>query len=216
MNFQMEQSTASVAYIADDFDINELENAAWQQARAVAVTTYWSGETAPEGRHFEARLLWSDTHLYAKFTARQTEDLVVNPTPNTTMKTNELWERDVCEIFIAPDRMRPNRYLEFEVAPTGEWIDLAIEIAGDVRNTDWEFASQMKIAADIADTSVTMAIKVPFAAFDASPARGDVWLGNIFRCVGSGTTRGYLAWRPTRTETPAFHVPSAFAEIRFE
>lgn len=212
----MNQLTASVAFIANDFDISDLENAAWQQAQAVAITRYWSGETAPEGRHFEARLLWSDKHLYVKFTARQAEDLVVNPTPDTTRKTNELWERDVCEIFIAPDKKRPNRYLEFEVAPTGEWIDLAIEITGDARNTDWKFASEMEAAAAIEQTQVTMAIKVPFAAFGASPKQGDIWLGNIFRCVGSGPTRGYLAWRPTGTEKPAFHVPDAFGELRFE
>lgn len=212
----MNQLTASVAFIAVDFDISDLENAAWQQAQAVAITRYWSGEAAPEGRHFEARLLWSDTHLYVKFTARQAEDLVVNPTPDTTRKTNELWERDVCEIFIAPDKKRPNRYLEFEVAPTGEWIDLAIEITGEVRNTDWDFCSRMEAAAAVGQTQVTMVIKVPFTAFGASPAQGDIWLGNIFRCVGSGATRGYLAWRPTGTEKPAFHVPDAFGELRFE
>ena len=37
-----------------------------------------------------------------------------------------LWDRDVCEIFIAPDEHVIERYFEFEAAPTGEWLDVAI------------------------------------------------------------------------------------------
>ena len=63
---------------------------------------------------------------------------------------------------------------------------------------------------------IVMAIKVPWEAFGARPGIGDVWLGNLFRCVGTGSTRGYLAWQPTETETPNFHVPEKFGEFLFE
>ncbi len=211
----MKQAPAIVSYIETDLAIDDLANSAWQRADPICVTKYWSGEAAPRERHFEARLLWSDTHFYARFDAEQHEELIVAPEPDLTQKTNELWERDVCEIFLAPDRTKPTRYFEFEVAPTGEWIDLAIEIVGDVRRTDREYASQMEAAAKIEDLNVTMALKVPFSTLGTKPKRGDVWLGNIFRCVGNGVTRGYLSWRPTYTEIPAFHVPEAFGEIEF-
>ena len=41
------------------------------------------------------------------------------------------------------------------------------------------------------------------------------WRANLFRCVGSGDTRGYLAWQPTRTPEPAFHLPAAFGWLKF-
>lgn len=211
----MKQPSAIVSYIETNFAIDDLANSAWQRADPICVTKYWSGEAAPRERQFEARLLWSDTHFYARFDAEQREELIVNSAPDITRKTDGLWDRDVCEIFLAPDRTRRTRYFEFEVAPTGEWLDLAIEIVGDVRRTDREYASQMEAAAKIEDLNVTMALKVPFSTLGTKPKRGDVWLGNIFRCVGNRVTRGYLSWRPTYTEIPAFHVPEAFGEIEF-
>jgi hypothetical protein len=58
-------------------------------------------------------------------------------------------------------------------------------------------------------------MKVPWTAFGKKPESGDVWLGNLFRQVGSGETRGYLAWSPTMTRTPNFHVPEKFGEFVF-
>lgn len=181
----------------------------------VPVTTYWSGQAVPESRRFGARLLWTETFLYVRFDAEQHEPLVINECSNLAEKVIGLWERDVCEIFIAPDRACPARYFEFEIAPTGEWLDLAIEIRDGERITDWEYRSEMRSAAAIAGSSLVEVIRVPFAALGGTPSTGDIWLGNIFRCVGSGVDRGYLAWRPTMTDKPAFHVPAAFGEMHF-
>ncbi|MGH9959146.1 MAG: carbohydrate-binding family 9-like protein [Pyrinomonadaceae bacterium] len=38
----------------------------------------------------------------------------------------------------------------------------------------------------------------------------------MFRCVGTGKDRGYLAWQPTRTEQPNFHIPKVFGWLIFE
>jgi hypothetical protein len=38
---------------------------------------------------------------------------------------------------------------------------------------------------------------------------------NLCRCVGEDPDRGYLAWRPTHTAEPNFHVPTAFGTIVF-
>src|SRR5918912_1655875 len=106
---------------ADDFD-----NAAWAKARPVEIRRYWSGEDAPAGKHAEARIIWTDAALVVRFVARQTEPPVVCESPRLDQKTLGLWDRDVCEIFVAPDAAAPERYFEFEVAPTGEWVDLGI------------------------------------------------------------------------------------------
>ena len=104
---------------------------------------------------------------------------------------------------------------EFEVAPTGEWIDLAIDYTGPERKTNWDFRSGMTSAARMEKEKVVMAIKIPWTAFGAAPKPGDVWLGNLFRCVGKDPGRGYLAWRPTMTERANFHVPEKFGEFVF-
>jgi hypothetical protein len=196
-------------------DITDLGDDAWLSVPETWVGTYWSGHPAPEGRWFSCRLLWSDSHLYIRFDARQHEPLVVHPEPITTKKTIGLWERDVCELFIAPDPDAPHRYFEFELAPTGEWLDLAIEVTPGGRNTEWEYASGMSAAAVVAPELVTLTASIPFASLGHTPRPGETWLGNAFRCVGSGPDRGYLAWCPTLTPVPSFHVPGAFGKINF-
>lgn len=196
---------------ADDFD-----NSAWKRARSVRITRYWSGEEAPEARHAEARVLWSDAALTVRFQCNQREPLVVSPQPQTQKKTIGLWDRDVCEIFVATDAREPEKYLEFEAAPTGEWIDLAIRWRPDGRDTDWEFHSGMTAAARVRDNQVMIAMRIPWQAFGHKPQMGERWRANLFRCVGSDPTRGYLAWQPTHTPQPSFHVPQAFGWMEFK
>lgn len=205
----------TIKHIDKDFSVDQLDHSSWKEASSVKVGTYWSGKVAPQGRAFEARLLWSDTALYVRFDASQDEPLIVSDKPDLTKKTLGLWDRDVCEIFIAPDKANRNKYFEFEIAPTGEWIDLGIDVTSEGRKTDLEYRSGMTSSAIIQKGRVVMAIKIPFAALGVRPRKNDVWLGNLFRCVGKDSTRGYLAWRPTKTEKPNFHVPEAFGEFRF-
>jgi hypothetical protein len=207
--------TYKIAYTKSDFSVGELENKAWEKAETVQIDKYWSGKNAPAGRHFKSKILWSDAALYVRFEANQKEPLIVSEKPNLTSKTRGLWERDVCEIFLAPDRANARKYFEFEIAPSGEWIDLGIHQMPERRETDWDYASEMRAFAKIEKGKVWMAIKVEWKAFGKTPKAGDVWLGNIFRCVGAGSTRGYLAWSPTLTDKPSFHVPDKFGEFEF-
>lgn len=204
-----------IPHLTQDFAIAELENAAWANATEVSIDNYWSGLAAPAGRHFKARLLWSSTAIYVRFEANQTEPLVVSDKPDLSKKVKGLWDRDVCEIFIAPNRAARNKYFEFEIAPTGEWIDVGIEVLPNKRESDWDYASKMESAAKIEKDKVVMAIKIPFKSLGKTPKIGETWLGNLFRCVGKDPARGYLAWQPTKTKEPAFHVPKAFGEFEF-
>lgn len=205
-----------IAHIKNNFSISELDNESWKEAKEVLIDKYWSGETAPDGRRFKAKLLWSDSALYVRFEANQIEPLVVSDTPNLKSKTRGLWDRDVCEIFLAPDKNQPRKYFEFEIAPNGEWIDLGIYQKPSARITDWDYDSGMKSAAKIEKDKVIMAIKVEWKAFGKTPKKGNVWLGNILRCVGKDPTRGYLTWHPTLTKEPSFHVPEKFDEFVFD
>jgi alpha-galactosidase len=202
--------------VEKDFPIVELDSETWNSAEEISIEKYWSGETAPVGRHANTKLLWSETALYIRFEANQTEPLIISEKPNLKTKTRELWNRDVCEIFVAPDKNDPQKYFEFEIAPTGEWIDLRIcKLPNGERKTDFDYDSGMKSAAKIEKDKILLAVKVEWEALGKTPKTNDVWRGNLFRCVGSGDTRGYLAWQPTKTEKPNFHVPKAFGEFKF-
>lgn len=204
-----------IAFASDVAAANDVEGLAWPAASFITISKYWSGTDAPAERHAEARMLWSEQALHVRFDAQQHERLIVAAAPVVSHKTLGLWDRDVCELFVAPDATRPERYFEFEAAPTGEWVDLAIDHVDGKRITDTEYCSGMTCAARIEETRVIIAMRIPWQAFGRKPKAGEVWLGNLFRCVGSGETRGYLATFPTFTERPNFHVPAAFGEFHF-
>lgn len=200
----------SAALVAAELDHDE-----WNKARPVHLVRYWSGEEAAPARHAEARIIWTSAGLFVRFVCRQDKPLIVSARPQIERKTLGLWDYDVCEIFVAPDAARPERYLEFEAAPTGEWLDLAIEHKDGVRETDWNFNSGMTAAARIGERFITIALGVSWAAFGHEPQAGERWRVNLFRCVGTGPERGYLAWQPTRTPQPNFHVPAVFGTLEF-
>ena len=206
---------ATIRHIPNDFSVTEFDSPAWREADALKVSTYWNGIAAPPGRRFNVQMLWSASALYVRFEAAQSEPLVVSDKPQLAEKTMNLWDRDVVEIFLAPDRKQPRKYLEFEVAPTGEWIDLTIDYSGKQRKTDWDFRSGMTSAAKIEQGTIFMAMRIPWTAFGVEPKAGDVWAGNLFRCVGKDPTRGYLAWSPTMTAQANFHVPEKFGKFEF-
>lgn len=205
----------NIKHTSTDLAVSDLSNAVWKKADRVDVDRYWSGERAPNGRRFSVRLLWSKTALYVRFEANQAEPLVISDKSDLKKKTMGLWDRDVCEIFVAPDRNEPRNYFEFEVAPTGEWLDVALDLTSGTRVSDWEYSSGMESFAKAESDKVVIAMKVPWKAFGKTPKSGDVWLGNLLRCIGKDPDRGYLAWQPTLTKEPAFHVPEKFGEFRF-
>jgi hypothetical protein len=194
----------------------DFDNAIWRECQPVRIEHYWSGELAVARRHAEARVCWSGEGIHVRFVCRQEEPLVVSEQPRTDKKTLGLWDRDVCEIFLAPDPGRPWRYFEFEAAPTGEWVDLGIVVSPSARETDWEFASGFTTAAKLEQDQLVVGMRIPWSDAIPKPEAGDEWRVNVFRCVGPEAPERYLAWRPTRTEEPNFHVPDVFGILHFE
>jgi len=196
---------------AGDFD-----DEAWTRARAAQIARYWSGEDAPVGRRAEARVVWDARGFTVRFDCMQTEPLVVSASPKLDAKTIGLWDRDVCEIFITRDTREIKHYAEFEVAPTGEWLDLTIDVRPHGLDKHWDFRSGMTVASRTREGSIVLGMRVPWKALKHTPSVGDRWRCNLFRCVGHDPTRGYLAWQPTHTPEPAFHVPEKFGWIVFK
>lgn len=203
-------------YTHDTMTAVDLDHPEWERAESVRIERYWSGALAPRERQAEARVLWTENELLVHFVCRQGEPLVVSESPRVREKTIGLWDRDVCEIFVAPNAGEPGRYFEFEAAPTGEWLDLALRQTSDGgHETDWQYRSGMTAAARVDAELLTMAMSIPVPALGAQPRVGERWRANLYRCVGAGADRGYLAWQPTLTPQPNFHVPHRFGWLEF-
>ena len=203
-------------HTATDLNVGDLNSAAWNQAHPATIDRYWSGDVATAARHAEARILWSNKALHVRFVGHQAEPLVISATPQTAKKTMGLWDRDVCEIFLAPDPQVIERYFEFEAAPNGEWLDVAIHWAAEKRESDWEFHSHFTTAARVDRDQVTIAMRIPWNHWIHEPQKNERWRVNLFRCIGVDPGRGYLAWQPTHTKEANFHVPQVFGWLVFK
>ena len=202
-------------YVDTPIDKADFDNANWENCERIPIEHYWSGEPAASTRHAEAWICWSNEALHVRFVCVQREPLIISDNPRTDQKTLGLWDRDVCEIFLAPNAADPSRYFEFEAAPTGEWVDLGIKIKPSGRETDWDYASGLTTAAKLENDQLSIGMRIPWSKSIPKPAPGEVWRFNVFRCVGPEAPERYLAWRPTQTPEPNFHVPDAFGYLRF-
>jgi Carbohydrate family 9 binding domain-like len=209
-----QSATILAGYVNTSIDVSEFAHPRWRDADPALITRLWSGQPTPPGSHAEARILWTNDSLLLKFVCKQNQPLVINQDPKLEEKTIGLWDRDVCEVFLAPRSDQPEQYFEFEAAPTGEWVDLAIKLVDGKKQNDFDFHSGMTTAASFSHDQLTIGIRIPWSKFIPRPEINDEWGINLFRCVGLGNER-YVAWQPTFTGEPNFHVPSRFGKLRF-
>jgi Carbohydrate-binding family 9 len=143
-----------------------------------------------------------------------------------------LYEHDVVEVFIAPERVTD--YFEFEISPRGTMFDARVHSPDGVRATmqvdrDWNceglFAvirktteQDISLPTKSAAMTIDTLIRIPFAALDRStPAAGEEWRGNFFRIDRHPEHGDELsAWQPTMKTPADFHVTAAFGVLRFE
>lgn len=156
----------------------------------------------------EVRVLAGARHLLLRYDCPFTTLTVFDP-PLATERLG-LWERDVVEAFIAAGEAEPSRYLEFEVAPNGERLDVAVDLPHKEFAFDSGFTSNVAVDADAGRWVAVM--RIPFQAFGvAAPAAGTVWRANLYRCDRAQDAA--LALRPALAGS--FHVPERFATMRF-
>ena len=84
----------------------------------------------------EARGFWTDSALYLRF-ACPYRSLNRFPLAADGADRDKLWDRDVVEFFLGSDWNEIRRYREFEIAPTGDWIDLAIDLSRKSYDRNW-------------------------------------------------------------------------------
>lgn len=199
-------------YIDHEIEVNVAHSAAeWQRAVPVVFSSDWQGENSDPARQTEVRVLWSQQTLYLRFECRYRELYVFeNSEPNG--RRDHLWDRDVAEAFLQPDPSRPQLYREFEVSPNGMWIDLDISPEGPA---DLKSGLQRSVTVNHDLHTWTAELSIPMKALTGEFDPSKIWRANFYRVEGSNEPRAYMAWLPTRTPKPNFHVPRAFGILRF-
>ncbi|MEK7832978.1 MAG: carbohydrate-binding family 9-like protein [Acidobacteriota bacterium] len=191
----------------------------WLKVQTWAINQSWNGQPASPELHTTARVLWSKKEILLGFECGYTE-LDIDEKFDINQERHALWDRDVCEAFIrSPIEPHEKYYREFEVAPTGQWCDLLVELApsGARMWHDWEWKSGMRTVAEInpGEKIWRAAMAIPFTAFGCAPQSGDIWQANLFRISRLNGQRQYLTYSPTLTEQPNFHVAESFVPLRF-
>ncbi len=186
--------------------------AEWQNSKPISFSTDWQGKNPDSERETRVRALWSPDTVYLRFECRYRE-LHVFEDSDANGRRDELWDRDVAEAFLQPDPVRERFYREFEVSPNGMWIDLDIFPGG---LASLKSGLQRSVVLHERMRTWTAELAIPMKALTSHFDPAAAWHANFFRVEGKQEPRAYLAWQPTNTPQPNFHVPTAFGKMRFE
>jgi alpha-galactosidase len=183
----------------------------WELAKPLRFDSDWQGKNADPGRETEVRLLWSPESVYLRFRAKY-RVITIFPDAEADGRRDQLWDRDVAEVFLQPDASQPRKYKEFEISPNGFWIDLDIA-PGEKHDLKSGMRRRVGVneAAKIWEAEMALPMKCLVKRFNPRAT----WKVNFYRVEGASEPRFYSAWRPTRTDVPNFHVPEAFGELVF-
>lgn len=183
----------------------------WTNAAPVSFCSNWQGNNLDPARQTQVRVLWSPEILYLRFDCRY-RSLHVFPDADPDGRRDHLWDRDVAEALLQPNRSDLHSYKEFEIAPTGLWLDFDVSSSAfkDLRS-----GLQRSTSADEANHTWAAELAIPMVSLVTHFDPTSVWHANFYRVEGPAEPRAYFAWQPTNTSEPNFHVPSAFAELRF-
>jgi hypothetical protein len=196
------------------------EESAWAGASAV--------EWGPTAYTTRFRAAWSDEGLFLRFDA-------TDPSPWHTMtrRDEHLWDEEVVEIFLDPDRSGRD-YYELEVNPANVVCDLRMvspwpHKKGDI---DWNLAGLetrvRRLGNAGATTGWTVTACLPWRGLRALPSAGkvalppkagDAWRFNVFRIerpAGKASPEKdavFAAWSPPSVQS--FHDAGAFRDLVF-
>jgi predicted TIM-barrel fold metal-dependent hydrolase len=185
-----------------------LDEPEWAQCDTVRLE-YQSGNAAavPE-LSTPVRLLWSDDFLYLSYECPYTELSVFDP-PQSQERMG-LWENDVVEAFIGPDPAEPRRYSEYEWAPSGEQLDLKLNLP----EKDFAWSSSMESAVKVDSTAKIwrVEVRIPLKSIsEKPPGIGTRWKLNLYRHDRKAAAG--LAFSPTLKGS--FHTPERFGWMEF-
>jgi hypothetical protein len=196
---------------------------AWTAAASVWMTKDCTRTIDYPKLKTEVRAFWTDAHLCLLFICPY-ETLNVFLPPQNNKPRPGLWDRDVVEMFFGDDWVNIGRYREFEIAPTGDWIDLDIhfdlqthQAKGD---SDWRSLWHTSARIDEKARIWYASAQIPLKSVTSHTVKpGSRWRANLYRINGQGpdSQRQFLCWQPTCAPgRDPNHVPEHFGTLVFE
>jgi hypothetical protein len=190
----------------------------WEAAASQSMSKDCSRQIDYPDIKSEIRGFWTDTHLYLLFRCPYKVLNLFLPANNSAPRV-KLWDRDVVEMFLGDDWKNIRHYREFEIAPTGDWIDLAIDLDHESYDHSWRSGWKTMARIDEKQKVWYAAAKIPLSAISAETVReGTKWRMNLYRIEGLGpdVQRHFLCWQPTCVQNrDPNHVPEHFGTLIF-
>lgn len=194
-------------------------NKLWGKCEATAIDRYWDGRSAlrEKGHHWMnltyVRSLWNEQVVFFYFES-WFDSLNVNPEWSRETAIEGLWNKDVVEVFLKPGAA-PS-YFEIEVSPLGQWANMRIVEPRVEVDLEWNSHLELETLLSKHESIWRVFLGLPYKSiWEEPPEAGTSWRVNLYRIAGKEPHREYLAWRPTFTGQPDFHVPSSFGHLIF-
>jgi hypothetical protein len=209
----------SIAHAQSSPQLNaDPQSAAWKDAKSAWMVKDCTRTLDYPDLKTEIRGFWTDTDLYLLFICPYRSLNLFQP-PQNGQPRRGLWDRDVVEMFLGDDWENIRHYREFEIAPTADWIDLAIDLDRRGQNRNWR--SGWKITARIDEQAKIWyaACQIPLKSVSEKEVQpGTRWRANLYRIDGDGPDpeRRFMCWQPTCVvNRDPNHVPENFGSLVF-
>lgn len=180
-----------------------LDEALWSKAEPLWLTLGPLDGTRELLARTAVRMLWSETHLYLGFECF--DDRIGEMQYGTAgeaviggAKVAQLWDESSLELFFNPSGDRAN-YVQMIIDPAGGLEDAAIAVREGVRDFDWTWRSDARVAARVGEKSWVAEVVIPFAALGFAPGPGKTLVANFTRnrqIRGDAAAAQLTTWSP--------------------
>ena len=186
----------------------KLDEPEWATAMPVRIEYQSTDSVARPELSSPVRLLWSDKFLYLCYECPYRE--ISSWLPASKEERMGLWDYDVVEAFIGSDPDHINRYTEFEWSPSGETLDLKLDLPK--KDFDWTANAESAVTIDQASKIWRVEVRIPLTALsETQPQPGERWKINLYR--HDRKDAAFLAFSPPLKGS--FHTPDRFGWLKF-
>ena len=204
---------------ADFAPDGNLSKKVWQDAPRIRFDQDRFGHIHFPDSEVQVASLWTQGYVYFAYWCRY-QSLNIYTGEDSAKERWELWNRDVVEAFINPQRERFLHYYEFEVAPNNQWVDLEIDLTKKpMADAAWDSHFEHATKLDPEHKVWVMEMRIPVKSMNAHPIQpGDEWRLNLYRCDGPGhdEQRRFMSWSALPPgHDGSFHQPASFGIIKF-